>query len=105
MLEAQNITPLKKLGDVFLPSHFPHVVSSVKIVTGYHAENKTYSIPSLAIKLGYHLQKVCGIVKANAVASGDESLAESAQSFLSDYPKNWNKLMSGGTLTTLRKNK
>lgn len=105
VLESQKITPLKKLGDFFLPLNFPHVVSAVKIVAGYDAENKTYSIPSLAIKLGYHLQKVCGIVKANAVNSGDESLAESAQSFLSEYQKNWNKLISGGALTTLRKNK
>lgn len=105
VLEAQKITPLKKLEDFFLPSNFPHVVSAVNILAGYDAENKRYSIPSLAIKLGYHLQKVCNIVQENASNCGDASLAESAQNFLSEYQKNWNKLISGGALTTLRKNK
>lgn len=105
VLQAQKIGPLKKLEDFFLPSNFPHVVSAVNILAGYDAEKKKYTTPSLAIKLGYSLQKVCGIVEEKAARSGDASLAESAQNFLSEYQKNWNKLISGGALTTLRKNK
>ncbi|KAI3372561.1 hypothetical protein L3Q82_023040, partial [Scortum barcoo] len=105
VLEAQKITPLEKLEDFFLPSSFPHVVSAVNVLAGYNPENKTYSIPSLAIKLGYHLQKACSIVEANAVKCGDENLAESARNFLSLYQKKWNKLISSGALTTLRKTK
>ncbi|XP_044052468.1 uncharacterized protein LOC122876325 isoform X3 [Siniperca chuatsi] len=105
VLEAQKITPLKKLEDFFLPSSFPHVVSAVNILAGYDPENKTYSIPSLAIKLGYHLQKTCSIVEDNAVKCGDESLAESARNFLSVYQKKWNKLISAGALTTLKETK
>lgn len=105
VLEAQKITPLQKLEDFFLPASFPHVVSAVNVLAGYNPETKTYSIPSLAIKLGYHLQKACGIVEANAVKRGDENLAESARSFLSLYQKKWNKLISSGALTTLRKTK
>ncbi|XP_038558613.1 uncharacterized protein LOC119891248 [Micropterus salmoides] len=102
VLEAQKITPLKKLEDFFLPSSFPHVVSAVNVLAGYDPEKKSYSIPSLAIKLGYHLQKACSIVEGNAVECGDESLAESARKFLSVYQKKWNKLISAGALTTLR---
>lgn len=105
VLEAQKITPLKSLEDFFLPSSFPHVVSAVNVLAGYDPENKTYSIPSLAIKLGYHLQKTCSIVEGNAVKCGDESLAESARNFLSVYQKKWNKLISAGALTTLRETK
>ncbi|XP_059193621.1 uncharacterized protein LOC131975100 [Centropristis striata] len=105
VLEAQKITPLKKLEDFFLPSSFPHVVSAVNVLAGYNPGNKTYTIPSLAIKLGYHLQKTCSIVEDNAVKCGDESLAESARNFLSVYQKEWNKLISAGALTTLRETK
>lgn len=105
VLQAQKIGPLKKLEDFFLPSNFPHVVSAVNILAGYDAEKKKYTTPSLAIKLGYSLQKVCSIVEEKAAHSGDASLAESAQNFLSEYQKNWNKLISEGALTTLRKNK
>ncbi len=105
VLEAQKITPLEKLEDFFLPSNFPHVVSAVNVLAGYDPENKAYSIPSLAIKLGYHLQKACSIVEGNAVKCGDESLAESARNFLSVYQKKWNKLISAGALTTLKKTK
>ncbi|XP_036954793.1 uncharacterized protein LOC119019918 isoform X2 [Acanthopagrus latus] len=105
VLEAQKITPLKKLEDFFLPSSFPHVVSAVNVLAGYDPASKTYRIPSLAIKIGYHLQKTCVIVKENAVKSGNESLAESAQNFLSVYQKKWNKLVSSGALSTLRETK
>ncbi|XP_074494954.1 uncharacterized protein LOC141769611 isoform X1 [Sebastes fasciatus] len=102
VLEAKKITPLKKLEDFFLPSSFPHVVSAVNVVAGYNPENKTYIAPSLAVKLGYHLQKTCGIVEGNAVESGDAGLAESAQNFLSVYQEKWNKLISAGALTAIR---
>nr|XP_046241586.1 uncharacterized protein LOC124057408 [Scatophagus argus]XP_046241587.1 uncharacterized protein LOC124057408 [Scatophagus argus]XP_046241589.1 uncharacterized protein LOC124057408 [Scatophagus argus] len=105
VLEAQKITPFKKLEDFFLPSSFPHVVSAVNVLAGYDPETKRYSNPSLAVKIGYHLQKVCTIVEGNAVKCGDASLAESARQFLSVYQKKWNKLISAGALTTLRETK
>ncbi|KAM3611775.1 uncharacterized protein V6R79_024065 [Siganus canaliculatus] len=105
VLEARKITPLKKLEDFFLPSTFKHVVSAVNVLAGYDAANRRYNIPSLAIKLGYNLQKICGIVEDNAIQNGNKSLAESAQSFLSAYKKRWNKCVSSGALLTLRETK
>ncbi|KAK2838023.1 hypothetical protein Q5P01_015235 [Channa striata] len=105
VLEAQKTTPLKNLEEFFYLSSFRHVVSAVNVLAGYDPESKTYSIPSLALKLGYHLQKACSIVQDNAMQCGDESLAESAQKFFTVYQKKWNKLISSGALTTLRKTK
>lgn len=105
MIEAQKRTPLKEMEDFFVPSNFKHVVSAVNVLAGYNAKNKTYSRPSLAIKLGYQLQKLCDIVEKNAVKSGDESKAMSAQSFLEVYKKEWNKHVSAGALKTLRDTK
>ncbi|XP_008286893.1 uncharacterized protein LOC103362345 [Stegastes partitus] len=105
VLEAQKITPMQSLEDFFYPSNFRHVVSAVNVLAGYDSERKTYSTPSLALKLGYNLQKTCSIVEANAVKSGDAKLAESAKNFLSVYQKKWNKLISSGALTTLKETK
>ncbi|XP_069034183.1 uncharacterized protein [Embiotoca jacksoni] len=105
VLEAQKITPMQKLEDFFYPSNFQHVVSAVNVLAGYDPENKTYSIPSLALKLGYNLQKTCSIVESNALKCGDAKLAECARSFLSVYQKKWNTLISSGALTTLKTTK
>uniref|UniRef100_UPI0037E722ED uncharacterized protein isoform X2 n=1 Tax=Semicossyphus pulcher TaxID=241346 RepID=UPI0037E722ED len=105
VIEVKKKSPLKKLEDFFMPSNFPHVVSAVKVLAGYDPEKKTYSVPSLAVKLGYSLQKACGIVEGNAVKCGDESAAESARKFLLVYQKKWTKLISSRALKSLRKTK
>lgn len=105
VLEAQKRTPLKEMEDFFVPSNFKHVVAAVNVLAGYNAKTNTYSRPSLAIKLGYQLQKLCGIVENNAINSGDEGKAMSAQSFLEVYKKEWNKHVSAGALKTLRETK
>ncbi|KAM7017585.1 uncharacterized protein LKV04_003020 isoform 2-T2 [Tautogolabrus adspersus] len=105
VLEAQKISSLKKLEDFFTPSNFPHVISAVKVLAGYDPEKKTYKVPSLAVKLGYNLQKACSIVEGNAVKCGDECKAKSAREFLSVYQEKWTKLISSGALKMIRKAK
>ncbi|XP_068577144.1 uncharacterized protein [Cebidichthys violaceus] len=105
VLEAQNTTPLKKLEDFFVPSSFPHVVSAVNALAGYNPESKTYGIPSLAIKLGYDLQKTCSIVEGNAAKRGDARSAESARNFLAVYQEKWTGLVSAGALMAIRETK
>lgn len=105
VIEAAKTTPLRNLEEFFYLSSFPHVVSAVNILAGYDPESKTYSIPSLALKLGHHLQKACCIVEDNAVKCGDDSLAKSAQKFLFVYQKKWNKLISSDALKSLKETK
>lgn len=102
LLEAKKTTPLESLEDFFHPANFYHVLSAVKVVSGYDPEKKRFSCPSLAIKLGYNLQKICGIVEANAAKAEDAERAESAKRFLSVYRKKWRKLISLGALRNLR---
>ncbi|KAM9394160.1 uncharacterized protein KZ484_005238 isoform 2-T3 [Pholidichthys leucotaenia] len=103
VLEAQKNTPMQKLEDFFYPSNFKLVVSAVNTLSGYDPETKMYRIPSLAYKLGYHLQKACSIVERNAKKHGDTKVAESARNFLSLYEKKWKKNISSGALTSIRK--
>lgn len=102
VLEAQKVTPLQSVEDFLHPSKFPLVVSTVKVLAGYDTEKKTFSCPSLAVKLGYNLQKICKIVEDNAVKSGDTEAAESAKDFLSMYRRKWNKIISLRALSNLR---
>ncbi|KAF6727488.1 hypothetical protein FQA47_005540 [Oryzias melastigma] len=102
VLEAQKTTPLERLQDFFHPQNFHHVVSAVRVLSGYDHDKKRFSCPSLAIKLGYNLQKICGIVEAGAVQSEDAERAESARMFLSVYKRKWNKLVSSAALRNLR---
>ncbi|TDH13103.1 hypothetical protein EPR50_G00054370 [Perca flavescens] len=86
VLEARKITPLEKLQDFFLPSSFPHVVSAVNVLAGYNPEKKTHSIPSLAIKLGYALQKICSIVEELLVQLREACGVPSKNPFLFGRP-------------------
>ncbi|XP_077416703.1 uncharacterized protein LOC144048511 isoform X2 [Vanacampus margaritifer] len=105
VLEAWQRTPLRRLEDFFVPESFPHVVAAVNVLAGYDAAGRTYSAPSLAIKLGYSLQKVCRIVQERALERRDFHLAESAKNFLVVHRKQWAKMISSGALSVLRKNK
>ncbi|XP_019721500.1 uncharacterized protein LOC109513451 [Hippocampus comes] len=105
VLEAWKRTPLRRLEDFFLPDSFPHVVAAVNVLAGYDPAARTYSAPSLAIKLGYSLQKVCRVVQERALERGDFRLAEAAKNFLLVYRKEWAKTISSDALSVLRKSK
>ncbi|KAM9743331.1 uncharacterized protein ACNS7B_010867 isoform 2-T2 [Menidia menidia] len=105
LLEAQRTTPMQSLEDFFCPSNFPHVVSAVNALAGFDPGSRAYGAPSLAVKLGYSLQKICGIVEQNATETGDGEAAENARGFLSVYQQEWNRLVSSEALTGLREMK
>uniref|UniRef100_A0A096LU29 Uncharacterized protein n=1 Tax=Poecilia formosa TaxID=48698 RepID=A0A096LU29_POEFO len=98
LLEAQKSTPMKSFEDFFKPSNFKLVVSAVKVVGQYDR----YNIPSLALKLGYHLQKICNIVQHNAKSIGDTKVVESCKIFLSMYDKKWTKYVSSLALKNIK---
>ncbi|XP_077377797.1 uncharacterized protein LOC144018956 [Festucalex cinctus] len=106
VLEARERTPpLRRLEDFFIPDSFPHVAAAVNVLAGYAAAERTYAAPSVAIKLGYSLQKVCRIVQERALERRDFHRAESAKNFLVVHRKQWAKMISSDALSVLRKNK
>ncbi|XP_051924868.1 uncharacterized protein LOC127602636 isoform X2 [Hippocampus zosterae] len=105
VMEAWKRTPLRRLEDFFLPDNFPHVAAAVNVLAGYDPAARTYAAPSLAIKLGYSLQKVCRLVQERALERGDFALAEAAKNFLLVYRKRWAKTVSSDALSVLRGSK
>lgn len=105
LLEARKITPLRTMVDFFIPANFKHIISAVKVVSGYDEEKNSYRIPSLALKLGHSLNKICSIVESNAMMYGDHERAECARDFRKIHQARWNEYISAGAITTLKEAK
>ncbi|XP_039517285.1 uncharacterized protein LOC120471523 [Pimephales promelas] len=91
--------------DFFIPANFKHVIAAVKVVSGYDEEKHSYRIPSLALKLGHSLNKICSIVESNAMMYGDHDRAECARDFRKIHQARWNEYISAGAITTLKEAK
>ncbi|XP_038148745.1 uncharacterized protein LOC119788455 isoform X2 [Cyprinodon tularosa] len=102
LLEAQKSTPMQSLEDFFKPSNFKHLVFAVRVLTGYDPEKKLYARASLALRLGYHLKKICGIIERNAQSCGDTKAVKSCQIFLSLYHKKWTKQITSCALSNIK---
>lgn len=87
--------------DAVRPANFNVVIKAVKKVCGYDEEKNCYSTPSLALKLGHSLQKVCDIIHCRALMAEDSALIKSTQSFKTLYATKWSELISHTALTTL----
>lgn len=94
VLEAQKVTPLKKVEECFIPKNFPHVISAVKKAAGYDPKNNTYQTPSLALKLGHSLKKISSIVESNALMLGDHITAEYAKRYRAIHDSRWEEFIS-----------
>ena len=105
VLEAQKVTPLKKVEEFFIPKNFPHVISAVKKAAGYDPQTNTYQTPSLALKLGHSLKKISSIVESDAMMSGDHVTAENAKRYRSIHDSRWEEFISSGALNTLKEAK
>ncbi|KTG38795.1 hypothetical protein cypCar_00042030 [Cyprinus carpio] len=105
LLEARKTTPMRTMVDFIIPANFKHVITAVKAVSGFDEETNTYRIPSLALKLGHSLSKICSIVESNAMIYGDHERAECARNFRKVHQARWNEYISAGALTTLKEAK
>lgn len=101
LITARSLTPIHNMEDFIQPCNFPHVIKAVRAVAGFSEETNTYKIPSLALKLGHSLVKIANSVECNALMSGRDTAAESAQSFRRLYESRWNEVVSAAALTTL----
>lgn len=105
VLVAQNVTPLKKVKEFFIPKNFPHVISAVKKAAGYDPKTNTYQTPSLALKLGHSLKKISSIVESDAMMFGDDITAEYAKRYRTIHDSRWEEFISSGALNTLKEAK
>lgn len=93
------------LEDAVKPCNFQRVVQAVKKVSGYDEDRNTYQTPSLALKLGHILQKICDIIHCRALMAEDGELAKSTDIFKKLHKTKWAELVSHGALNTLSDSK
>ncbi|XP_046583111.1 uncharacterized protein LOC124290450 [Haliotis rubra] len=99
---------VKSLTQCFSPQMFDAVITSGRNVAGYDSKVHTFATPSLALKLGYSLQKCCGILRNSATRNADEDLKRKATDFLELYKDEWTERVSvhaHGTLSTAKYNR
>jgi len=92
---------LHTIEDAVKPEHFGIVTQAVKRVSGYDAEKHTYHTPSLALKLGHSLNKLCDIIHCRALMAEDDARVKSTQNFKKLCNSKWSEVVSHGALTTL----
>jgi len=81
------------------PKHFYKVVEAVKDVTGFNEKMRSYNKPSLALKLGHSLKKMCGIV-LTGVDCSDEMIRDT-KTFVKLCDREWSRLVSHSALASL----
>ncbi|XP_058230695.1 uncharacterized protein LOC131343211 [Hemibagrus wyckioides] len=64
-----------------------------------------YQTPTLALKLGHKLQKVCEIIHCTALMAEDEELIKSTETFKKLYSSKWSDFISHNALSTLNEAK
>ncbi|XP_058506753.1 uncharacterized protein LOC131473526 isoform X2 [Solea solea] len=71
LLVAKKKTPIRKAEELIYPANFNHVISAVKALAGYNAENNTFCTPSLALKIGNSLGIICELIESDNLSTVD----------------------------------
>uniref|UniRef100_A0AAV2J3B9 Uncharacterized protein n=1 Tax=Knipowitschia caucasica TaxID=637954 RepID=A0AAV2J3B9_KNICA len=92
---------IHSLEEAIKPCNFQNVVQAVQKVAGFDEEKLSYRTPSLALKLGHTLNKICDIIQCRALMAEDDRLVKSAETFSKLYTSKWCELVSHSALNTL----
>lgn len=101
LLTLRKEFSIQTLEEAVRPANFHVVIRAVKRVSGFKEEKHFYQTPSLALKLGHSLRKICDIIHCRALMAEDSELIKSTQTFQTLYTSKWSELVSHTALTTL----
>ncbi|XP_054863090.1 uncharacterized protein LOC118469983 [Amphiprion ocellaris] len=101
MLCLRTEFSIHNLEEAVKPANFQRVVQAVKKVSGFDEENLCFQTPSLALKLGHTLRKICDIIHCRALMAEDEELIKSTETFKKLHTSKWSELVSHRALSTL----
>ncbi len=76
---------VQTLEDAVRPANFYVVIQAVKRVSGFDDGKHSYQTPSLVLKLGRSLNKICDIVHCRALMAEDGEGIKSTQAFKKLY--------------------
>ena len=93
-----NINTVK---DCIDPTQFNKVVSGVRKVSGYENQESSFSISSIALKLGYSIRTCVDIVMSNALKEGNDQQMSKAERFIVLLKSDWSNEISSFASNTL----
>lgn len=94
-----------ELANFIDPFQFDLLVNCTREVAGCSNETSQFKTPSLALKIGCSLKKCAGILKGNALITGDENLERKAAKFMELYDLKWNEEVTAHAHRTLKEMK
>ena len=87
MKMSQNVKSFK---DIIKPALFPKVVTAFSELCGWDEDSKKIATPSLGIKLGQLLSKICYLLKGEAIISSNTVDKTNADEFNQLLEMKWN---------------
>ncbi|XP_057211659.1 uncharacterized protein LOC130567503 isoform X1 [Triplophysa rosa] len=105
LLTLRREFSIYSLEEAVKPAYFYRLIQAVQRVSGYDEESHCYQSPSLALKLGHSLNKICEIIHCRALMSEDKELISSTDTFKKLYSSKWSELISHSALVTLNEAK
>ena len=98
--------------DLLTPSTYDHVIEAVRCIAGEDEEDEEedkevedIKCPSIALKLGYNLQKLAGIKMTCSIKTDDANGEVEAKKFLKLMSADWADQVSSPALNALAKKK
>lgn len=105
LLTLRREFSIYSLEEAVKPANFHTLIQAVQRVSGYDDESHSYQTPSLALKLGRSLMKICEIIHCRALISEDKELIASTETFKKLYSSKWSEMISHTALVTLNEAK
>ena len=102
-----TVGSISSLTDCIVPDMFAHVVKSVRSICGFDEKAHIYTVPSLALKMGYSL-KECTKIEINCCTVKGPSAAEKKaryEEFLLLCDREWSHEISSHALRSLHQRK
>ena len=91
--------------DCIAPKNFAETINAVKNVAGFDESSRKYRTPSLALNLGYLLNKCAKIVICEGLVEEDKTKEMHGKTFQELYDAMWAESISPGALQTIDINK
>lgn len=105
LIELRLITkqPNADLTSFIKPNHFDLIITAVKnLCINNESSGTLEGIPSLALKIGFHLQKCAGILRGRFLRGGLMQCDDETKKFLELYALEWQDRISARALSNLK---
>ncbi|KAH0998600.1 hypothetical protein HUJ04_005431 [Dendroctonus ponderosae] len=111
LISLGNVTGIRLLFDALNPQFFDNIIGSVRVISGYCEETKTFKSGSLALHMGTTLKQVCDIATKNIIKKSPIVPCTNAEEKLKDIKRlkhlienHWSSEISSLALKNFKEN-